>query len=164
MHASAKPPVRCPWAGRTVLVQDVLTSFVHSGQRFKMEGQRHHIVTDQQIATCSALQQSWPKEPMLRARHRKGPSGRRALCRGLALALELWRASATLLHSHASRHVVLVTGANRGLGIRGPRNRCPLLVERRSAGAKWVLQSEPRCLAQAWKSRGGSARWATGSC
>jgi hypothetical protein len=36
-------------AGRTVLVQDVRTSFVPSGQRFKMEGQRHHIVSDQQI-------------------------------------------------------------------------------------------------------------------
>jgi hypothetical protein len=38
---------RCPWAGRTVLVQDVRTSFVPWGQRFKMEGQRHHIVSDQ---------------------------------------------------------------------------------------------------------------------
>jgi hypothetical protein len=36
-------------AGRTVLVQDVRTSFVPSRQRFKMEGQRHHIVSDQQI-------------------------------------------------------------------------------------------------------------------
>ena len=71
---------------------------------------------------CSALQPSWQTPPPLRARHRTGPSGRRVLRRGLALALELWRASATLLHSHASRHVVLVTGANRGLGSRGPRN------------------------------------------
>ena len=36
-------------AGRTVLVQDVRTSFVPSGQRFLMEGQRHHMVSDQQI-------------------------------------------------------------------------------------------------------------------
>jgi hypothetical protein len=79
---------------------------------------------------CSALQPSWQTPPPLRARHRTGPSGRRVLRRGLALALELWRASATLLHaergSAAERgergHVVLVTGANRGLGSRGPRN------------------------------------------
>lgn len=76
------------------------------------------------------MQPSWQMPP-LRARHRTGPSGRRVLRHGLALALELWRASATLLHAERGsaaesacerRHVVLVTGANRGLGSRGPRN------------------------------------------
>jgi hypothetical protein len=73
---------------------------------------------------CSALQPLWQTPPQMRAQHRTGPSGRRSLRRGLALALELWRASATLLHAERGerRHVVLVTGANRGLGSRGPRN------------------------------------------
>jgi hypothetical protein len=38
-------------AGRTLLVQDVRTSFVPAGQRFKMEGERHHIVANDQIAS-----------------------------------------------------------------------------------------------------------------
>lgn len=71
--------------------------------------------------------------PPLRACHH---TGRRALRRGLALALELWRSSATVLNAGRGSaaegaragehgHVVLVTGANRGLGNRCPRNRNP---------------------------------------
>ena len=36
-------------AGRTLLVQDVRTSFVPPGQRYKMVGEQHHVVANQQI-------------------------------------------------------------------------------------------------------------------